>query len=88
MIQFLFKITKPHKRLKINIADILLLIEPIVMKTPFYLIGRLFLVIALVCNYAGYYICQDMYTKEQRMIIRSTMFVISFLLIYLIIMGY
>ena len=88
MIKFLFKITKPHKRLKINIVDVLLLIEPIVMKTSFYLIGRLFLVIALVCNYAGYYICQDMYTKEERMIIRSTMFVIAFLLIYLIIKGY
>lgn len=88
MVSFLYKITKPHKRIKINAVDVLLLIEPIVMKTSFYLVGRLFLVIALILNYAGYYICENMYSKQERMIIRSTMFVIAFLLIYLIFTGY
>ncbi|MGN1183036.1 MAG: hypothetical protein ACI4SR_08540 [Faecalibacillus sp.] len=87
MRNILYKLTKPHSRLKINFVDVLLLIEPVVMNTQFYLLGRIFLVISLLLNYAGYYICEDMYTKQQRMIIRSTMFVIAFLLIYLVFTG-
>lgn len=88
MKKFLYKIVKPHKKLKVNFVDILLLIEPIVMETEFFILGRIFLSIALLLNYFGYYLCHDMLTKNEKMILKSTMVIIALLLIYLIITGY
>lgn len=88
MKKFLYKIIKPHKKLKVNLVDILLLIEPIVMETDFFILGRIFLSLALFLNYFGYYLCDDMLIKEEKMILKSTMVIIALLLIYLIITGY
>ena len=87
MKKLLYKICKPHHKYKINVADILLLIEPVVMNTSSFMIGRVFLLIALVLNYLAHYLCHDDYNAFERRVLISTMVIISLLLIYLIITG-
>ena len=81
MKKLLYKICKPHHKYKINLVDVLLLIEPVVM------VGRIFLLIALVLNYLAHYLCHDDYSEFERRVLISTMIIIALLLIYLIITG-
>lgn len=87
MKKLLYKICKPHHKYKINLVDILLLIEPVVMNTSYFMIGRVFLLIALVLNYLAHYLCHDDYNDFERRVLISTMVIIALLLIYLIIIG-
>lgn len=87
MKKLLYKICKPHAKFKINIVDILLLIEPLVMNTSYFIVGRVFLLVALILNYLSYYVCQEEYSEFERRVLVSTMVIIALLLIYLIITG-
>ena len=84
MKKLLYKICKPHHKYKINLVDVLLLIEPVVMNTSYFMVGRIFLLIALVLNYLAHY---DDYSEFERRVLISTMIIIALLLIYLIITG-
>ena len=42
MKKLLYKICKPHHKYKINLVDVLLLIEPVVMNTSYFMVGRIF----------------------------------------------
>ena len=79
MKKLLYKICKPHHKYKINLADILLLIEPVVMNTSYFMIGRVFLLIALVLNYLAHYFCHDDYNAFERHVLISTMVIIALL---------
>ena len=72
---------------KIYLVDVLLLIEPVVMNTSYFMVGRIFLLIALVLNYLARYLCHDDYSEFERRVLVSTMIIIAILLIYLIITG-
>ena len=87
MKKLLYKICKPHHKYKINLVDVLLLIEPVVMNTSYFMVGRIFLLIALVLNYLAHYLCHDDYSEFERRVLVSTMIIIALLLIYLIITG-
>lgn len=87
MKNILYKISKPHHKLKINIIDILLLGEVFLIDTPYYLLGRFCLILALILNYIAYYLLDDKLTKFEKSVIFSTMIIIGLLLIYLIITG-
>ena len=87
MKKLLYKICKPHHKYKINLVDVLLLIEPVVMNTSYFMVGRIFLLIALVLNYLARYLCHDDYSEFERRVLVSTMIIIAILLIYLIITG-
>lgn len=87
MKKLLYKICKPHHKYKINLVDILLLIEPVVMNTSYFMTGRVFLLITLVLNYLAHYLCHDDYNEFERRVLVSTMVIIALLLIYLIITG-
>ena len=85
MKKLLYKICKPHHKYKINLVDVLLLIEPVVMNTSYFMVGRIFLLIALVLN--AHYLYHDDYSEFERRVLISTMIIIALLLIYLIITG-
>lgn len=87
MKKLLYKICKPHHKYKINLVDVLLLIEPVVMNTSYFMVGRIFLLIALVLNYLAHYLCHDDYSEFERRVLVSTMIIFALLLIYLIITG-
>ena len=79
MKKLLYKICKPHHKYKINLVDVLLLIEPVVMNTSYFMV--------LVLNYLAHYLCHDDYSEFERRVLVSTMIIIALLLIYLIITG-
>ena len=79
MKKLLYKICKPHHKYKINLVDVLLLIEPVVMNTSYFMVGRIFLL--------AHYLCHDDYSEFERRVLVATMIIIALLLIYLIITG-
>ena len=78
MKKLLYKICKPHHKYKINLVDVLLLIEPVVMNTSYFMVGRIFLLIALVLNYLAHYLYHDDYSEFERRVLISTMIIIAF----------
>ena len=87
MDKVLYFLLKPTKRLKLCIIDVMILVAALTMNTSYALIGRIALGIQLIIMYFGYTVLKESFKDEQRLTIKSTMVVITLLLIYLMLRG-